>query len=183
MRSRPGVVFLVLLVLAACAPGRPAPPAAGLTDAEYLRALRLMVPVGGVAPGGVANTYAARRGDRPHEALDIFARRGTPVLAAAEGEILRVTSNALGGNTIYATDRGRRFVFYYAHLDRYHRRAKPGQRIAAGDVIGYVGTTGNAPRDLPHLHFQVMRMAAGPRWWEGPPTNPHSYLVRPGTPR
>jgi murein DD-endopeptidase MepM/ murein hydrolase activator NlpD len=74
-------------------------------------------------------------------------------------------------------------VFYYAHLDRYHRRAKVGARIAPGDVIGYVGTTGNAPRDLPHLHLQVMRMIDGPRWWEGPPVNPHPYLARPGKAR
>jgi peptidoglycan LD-endopeptidase LytH len=171
---------LALLWVAACAPGRGPSATAGMTDSEFLRAQRLMVPVDGIAPSRVSDTYAARRGDRGHEALDIMARRGTPVLAAVAGEIVRVSSNALGGNTIYATDVERRFVYYYAHLDRYHRRAKVGARVAPGDVIGYVGTTGNAPRDLPHLHFQVMRMAAGPRWWEGPPINPHPYLARPG---
>lgn len=171
------------VAVAACGPSRPSAPTSRQTDAEYLRALRMMVPVDGVAPSRVADTYAARRGDRRHDALDIFARRGTEVVASVRGEILRVSSNALGGNTIYAVDEGRRFVFYYAHLDRYHRRAKVGARIAPGDVIGYVGTTGNAPRDLPHLHFQVMRMVAGPRWWEGPPVNPHPYLARPGKAR
>jgi len=173
----------VLVAVAACGPSRPSAPTSRLTDAEYLRRLNLMVPVDGVAPSRVADTYNARRGERGHDALDIFARRGTEVVASVRGEILRVSSNALGGNTIYAVDEGRRFVFYYAHLDRYHRRAKVGTRIAPGDVIGYVGTTGNAPRDLPHLHFQVMRMVAGPRWWEGPPVNPHPYLARPGKAR
>lgn len=175
--------FALLVVTAACSSGRPGAPTSRMTDAEYLRALQLMVPVDGVAPSRVADTYTARRGERAHDALDIFARRGTEVVASVRGEILRVSSNALGGNTIYTVDEGRRFVFYYAHLDRYHRRAKVGARIAPGDVIGYVGTTGNAPRDLPHLHFQVMRMIAGPRWWEGPPVNPHPYLARPGKAR
>jgi murein DD-endopeptidase MepM/ murein hydrolase activator NlpD len=180
--ARRGVVAL-LVGLAACTPGRPGAPTSRMTDAEYLRALNIMVPVVGVTPGRVDDTFGARRGARGHEALDIFARRGTPVVAAVAGEIRRVSSNALGGNTIYAVDEGRRFVFYYAHLDRYHRRAKVGARIAPGDVIGYVGTTGNAPRDLPHLHLQVMRMIDGPRWWEGPPVNPHPYLARPGKAR
>jgi peptidoglycan LD-endopeptidase LytH len=179
-----GFLVLLLSALGACAPRGPSAPTAGMTDAEYLRALRIMVPVAGVAPRDVPDTYSARRdGGRAHNALDIMARRGTPVLAAVEGEILRVTENALGGNTIYAVDRGRRFVFYYAHLDRYHRRARVGARVSPGDVIGYVGSTGNAPRDLPHLHFQVMRYAAGARWWDGPPLNSHPYLARPGVPR
>ncbi len=154
-----------------------------MTDSEYLRAARLMVPVHGVAPREVADSYAARRGDRAHEALDIFAPRGTPVVAAVDAEVRRVSENALGGRTVYLVDRGGRFVLYYAHLDRYHRRARVGARVASGDVIGYVGSTGNAPPNLPHLHFQLLRVIPGSRWWEGPPVNPHSYLARPGKAR
>jgi murein DD-endopeptidase MepM/ murein hydrolase activator NlpD len=154
-----------------------------MTDAEYLRAERLMVPVHGVAPRQVADTYAARRGERSHAALDIFARRGTPVVAAAAGEIRRVGENPLGGRTVYVVDRAGRFVYYYAHLQRYDRRTKEGVRVAPGDVIGYVGSTGNASRDLPHLHFQVMRLGSGARWWDGTPVNPHPYLARPGKAR
>ncbi len=154
-----------------------------MTDAEYLRAARLMVPVDGVHPRDVTDTYAARRGERAHLALDIMARRGTPVLAAMDAEIRRVSESALGGRTLYLVDRGGRFVLYYAHLDRYHSRSKEGARVAPGDVIGYVGSTGNAPPDLPHLHFQLMRIAPGARWWDGPPVNPHPYLARPGQAR
>jgi len=143
----------------------------------------MMVPVAGVAPNGVQDIFGARRGDRAHEAIDILASRGTPVLAAVDGVILRVATNGLGGNAIYATDPRRRFVYYYAHLDRYAGRPKAGDRIAQGTVIGYVGTTGNAPSDLPHLHFQLMRLIDGSRWWEGPPVNPFGYFVRTGKPR
>jgi murein DD-endopeptidase MepM/ murein hydrolase activator NlpD len=174
---------LWLVSAAACAPGGSRASTAAMTDSEYLRAARLMVPVHGVAPREVADTYAARRGERAHAALDIMAKRGTPVVAAVDAEVRRVSENALGGRTVYLVDRGGRFVLYYAHLDRYHRRTTVGQRVAPGDVIGYVGTTGNAPRDLPHLHFQLTRLVAGPRWWDGPPVNPHPYLARPGKAR
>lgn len=175
---------LASVALGAC--GRAATsgvPSPRLTDADYLRALRLMVPVAGTLPDRVPNTYTARRGDRIHEAIDIMAPRGTPVLAAVDGDILRVSSNTLGGKTIYATDRGRRFVYYYAHLDRYASGTREGARVRQGDVIGYVGTTGNAPANAPHLHFQVMRMLDTRRWWEGPPINPHGYFASRGTPR
>jgi murein DD-endopeptidase MepM/ murein hydrolase activator NlpD len=109
-----------------------------------------------------------------------MAPKGTPVLAAVDGEILRVTTNELGGKTIYATDLGRRFVYYYAHLDRYEGRTKPGAIIRQGAVLGYVGTTGNAPKNAPHLHFQVMRMIGGRQWWEGPPVNPYGMFARAG---
>jgi murein DD-endopeptidase MepM/ murein hydrolase activator NlpD len=143
----------------------------------------MMVPVAGTKPDRLSNTFAARRGSdgaREHLAIDILAPKGTPVLAAVDGEILRVTSNALGGKTIYATDRARRFVYYYAHLDRYASRAKVGARVKQGTVIGYVGTTGNAPKNVPHLHFQVMRMIGGRQWWEGPPVNPYGSFVLAG---
>lgn len=149
-------------------------------DEAALVARELMVPVDGVTPGRVANNYAASRGDRTHAALDIMASRGTPVVAADGGTVWRVRSNALGGLTIYVIDDEERFVYYYAHLDRYAEGLREGQRVARGDLLGYVGTTGNAPRNAPHLHFQVMRYRGNGRWWDGDPLNPHPYLSRPG---
>jgi murein DD-endopeptidase MepM/ murein hydrolase activator NlpD len=177
--------FIAVIAIGACmrAPetGAPSPK---LSDPDYLRALRLMVPVAGTKPERLSNTFYAPRGTagaRDHLAIDIMAPKGTPVLAAVDGEILRVTTNALGGKTIYATDPGRRFVYYYAHLDRYEGRTKPGARVKQGMVLGYVGTTGNAPKNAPHLHFQVMRMIGGRQWWEGPPVNPFGMFARAGT--
>jgi murein DD-endopeptidase MepM/ murein hydrolase activator NlpD len=179
-----GVCAVVLTLAAACARA-PAPslPAPKLSDRDYLRALQPMVPVAGVRVAKVEDNYNGMRGERGHDAIDIPAPRGTPVLAAVDGEILRVASNTLGGKTIYATDRAHRFVYYYAHLDRYAERTKVGARVRQGDVIGYVGTTGNAPKDIPHLHFQVMRMIDSRRWWEGAPLNPYGAFVHNGVAR
>lgn len=175
------------LALCACA-GRSesTTPSPKLSDPDYLRALRMMVPVAGTKPERLQNTFDGKRGDggaRDHLAIDILAPKGTPIVAAVDGEILRVTSNELGGKTIYATDRTRHFVFYYAHLDRYASRTKVGAEVKQGTVIGYVGTTGNAPKNVPHLHFQVMRMISGRQWWEGPPVNPYGLFVRAGSPQ
>jgi murein DD-endopeptidase MepM/ murein hydrolase activator NlpD len=175
-----------VVALAACGRGPEiGTPSPKLADADYSRALKMMVPVAGTNPERLQNTFTGRRGDngeREHLAIDILAPKGTPIVAAVDGEILRVSSNALGGKTIYATDRARRFVYYYAHLDRYAGRTKVGAQVKQGTVIGYVGTTGNAPKNVPHLHFQVMRMVAGRQWWEGPPVNPYGLFARAGTP-
>jgi len=122
-----------------------------------------------------------RDGGRVHRAVDILAARGTPVLAADSGRVYRMRSNALGGVTIYAVDPGQRFVYYYAHLDHYRPGLAEGDAVAKGDVLGYVGTTGNAPRDVPHLHFQVMRIRDARRWWDGIPVDPRPYFALSGT--
>jgi murein DD-endopeptidase MepM/ murein hydrolase activator NlpD len=159
----------------------PARPRSALGDLDYLRTRRLMVPVDGISPSQVPDSYDARRGGgRRHNALDILAPRGTPVLAADAGRILRLSENSAGGLTIYAVDAEERFVYYYAHLDRYRARLREGEAIEQGDVIGYVGTTGNAPRNTPHLHFQVMRYEDKRRWWDGTPVNPHLFLALEG---
>lgn len=149
-------------------------------DEAALLARELMVPVDGIAPERVSDTYAAGRGERVHGALDIMAPRGTPVVAADGGRVWKVRSNALGGRTIYTIDDEERFVYYYAHLDRYAEGLREGQRIAQGDLLGYVGTTGNAPPNTPHLHFQLMRYKGDGRWWDGIPLDPHRFLARPG---
>lgn len=107
-----------------------------------------------------------------------MAPRGTPVLSADDGQVLKLRTNAAGGTTIYATDPEERLIYYYAHLDRYHRGMREGMKLAKGDTIGFVGTTGNAPKNVPHLHFQVMRMPADRRWWGGEPIDPLPMLVR-----
>jgi murein DD-endopeptidase MepM/ murein hydrolase activator NlpD len=140
-----------------------------------------MVPVSGVRVRDVADTYrAARSGGRQHNATDILAPRGTPVLSADSGRIVKLGTNAAGGTTIYATDPGQRFIFYYAHLDGYHADLTEGAWVAKGQVIGYVGTTGNAPANTPHLHFQAMRSRDVRRWWEGVPMDVRPYLTEDG---
>jgi murein DD-endopeptidase MepM/ murein hydrolase activator NlpD len=114
----------------------------------------ILVPVDGVPSGAVANTWhAPRPGGRRHEGQDIFARRGTPVIAAADGVVVRMGGGALGGNAVYIAGRGRR-TYYYAHLDRYSE-ITTGQIVQRGEVLGYVGNTGNAHSTPPHLHFGV----------------------------
>jgi murein DD-endopeptidase MepM/ murein hydrolase activator NlpD len=143
-----------------------------------------MVPVEGVEPARVPDTFAAARdGERLHHAVDIRAPRGTPVLAADDGSVLSLRTNALGGLTIYAIDGDRRFVYYYAHLDRYRDGLADGMLLAKGDVIGYVGTTGNAPPETPHLHFQVMRWPDDGKYWMGVPLDPRPHFVRRGQQR
>ena len=144
---------------------------------DLLRERGLLVPVKGVAASQIPDSYdAPRDGARVHYAQDILAKRGTPVLAAAEGTILHIGTNALGGNVIWTADPARRFAFYYAHLQKYAKGLHDGQQISRGDVIGYVGTTGNAPPDAPHLHFAVFRLGQEKRWWQGEAVNPYPAL-------
>ena len=152
------------------------------SDLGYLRGRELMVPVAGVRPERVPDSfYDARGSSRLHHAVDILAPRGTPVLAADDGRVLRLRSNAAGGITVYAVDPTERFVYYYAHLDHYRDGLAEGAPLAKGDVIGYVGTTGNAPPDTPHLHFQVMLMGADRnRYWDGVPVDPKPFLALDG---
>ena len=181
--------FIGLVGLAACLPGpvksepvpELTPPAAQLTPEAALAAKALIIPVEGVDPSRVRDSYTAGRGGgRTHDAVDIMAPRGTPVIAADSGTILRLRQNEAGGITIYQLDPDERFVYYYAHLDRYQDGLSEGMKIRQGDVLGYVGTTGNAPKNTPHLHFQVMLYRGRGQYWGGDPINPHPYLTRTG---
>jgi peptidoglycan LD-endopeptidase LytH len=154
------------------------------TAMEMLRERGLLVPVKGISASAIPDSYdAPRDGVRVHNAQDILAKRGTPVLAADDGSILHVGTNALGGKVIWAADQSRRFAFYYAHLDRYAKGLHDGQQLSRGEVIGYVGTTGNSPKDTPHLHFQVVRIVSGMRYSDGPPVNPLPLFTQPGITR
>jgi murein DD-endopeptidase MepM/ murein hydrolase activator NlpD len=144
-----------------------------------------MVPVEGISPEKVPDTYyQARDGVRVHLAQDILAPRGTPILAVMDGKILRMSQNTLGGITVYASDPEGNYVFYYAHLDHYSDAVTVGLEVKQGDVIGFVGTSGNAPPDTPHLHFQAMKMAKGRHdWWNGTPIDVRSFMLIRGETR
>jgi len=178
------LVLTLCTLVAACSGARADARPRPLTDAEFLRSRDLMVPVHGVKRGALRDTYSApRSGGRAHLALDIMARKGTRVVAADDGIILRITRNELGGKVLYLSDPSRRFVYYYAHLDEWKYGLAEGQRVHRGQLLGTVGTTGNAPENAPHLHFQLMRMGAGGRYWSGEPINPIPYLRRTGRER
>ena len=139
----------------------------------------LLFPVPGVESSRLEDSFdAPRDGGRRHGAIDIMAPRGTPVLSVQDGHILRLSKNSNGGITVYAADLNDQFVYYYAHLDRYHPSVYAGRPLLRGDTLGYVGTSGNAPKDTPHLHLQVMRMPADRKFWNGEPINPYPLLVR-----
>ena len=153
-------------------------PLSGSETVNYILSRGLLVPVAGVVASQLRDTFdEGRDAGRVHRALDILAPRGTPVLAADDGRVLRVRQNTLGGNTVYATDPAGRVVYYYAHLDAYQPGLAEGATIARGDVLGTVGTTGNAPKDTPHLHFQVMRMPADGKYWDGDAINPYPLFL------
>jgi peptidoglycan LD-endopeptidase LytH len=153
-------------------------PLSSSETVNYILGRGLLVPVAGVAVSQLQDSFDEGRDEsRVHRALDILAARGTPVLAADDGRVLRVRPNALGGNTVYATDPEGRVVYYYAHLDAYQPGLSEGATISRGDVLGTVGTTGNAPKDTPHLHFQVMRMPADGKYWDGEAINPYPLFL------
>lgn len=136
------------------------------------------MPVQGVAVQSLQDTYADQRsaGARVHEAMDIMAPRGTPVLAVDDGVIAKLFLSQPGGITLYQFDRSGRFAYYYAHLDGYAPGLAEGQRVQRGQLLGYVGSSGNANPDAPHLHFGIFRLDAERRWWTGVPINPYPYL-------
>jgi peptidoglycan LD-endopeptidase LytH len=140
----------------------------------------MIVPVAGVRRDQLYDRWGDPRGGgaRAHVGLDIMAANGTPVLAAADGRIEKLYySNGGGGITIYQRSSDPRWMFYYAHLAAYAPGLREGQRVSAGDHIGYVGDTGNAGAGNDHLHFGITHLNRGERWWQGTPVNPHPVLA------
>jgi len=161
---------------AATVPPAPVSP----TEAGEIVALRardLKLPVEGVDRKDLRNTFADARGSRTHEALDILAPRGTKVRAVEDGRVQKLFTSKAGGLTIYEFDPTQTFAYYYAHLDRYEDGLREGQMVKRGDVIGYVGSTGNASPDAPHLHFAIFRLGPEKQWWKGEPINPFLVLT------
>jgi murein DD-endopeptidase MepM/ murein hydrolase activator NlpD len=147
------------------------------SSAAGLEGRDLEMPVEGVEPDSLTRQFDDPRGaSRRHEALDILAPRHTPVKAVEGGTIARLFHSRAGGITIYQFDPTGQFCYYYAHLERYASGLEEGDSVRKGQVIGYVGTSGNAPDDTPHLHFAIFRLTAEKRWWEGTPVDPYDVL-------
>lgn len=155
-----------------------APPVA-IAEGLVVGPTGLAIPVIGVKPGQLSDTFTQARagGARAHDAIDIMAPAGTPVLAAAPGRVEKLFFSEGGGNTIYVRSDDGRWIYYYAHLQGYARGLREGQRVERGQIIGRVGSTGNANPEGPHLHFAINRMEPGQRWWQGEPINPYPLLA------
>lgn len=154
-------------------------PVVTTADLEELRARALVFPVPAVDPGGVPDTFGDPRYGGAHQALDIAAPHGSPVLAVDDGVVAKLFESVPGGHTMYLFDRDRRFAYYYAHLDGYVADLHETDVVRRGDQIGYVGSSGNAASDSPHLHFAIFKLDTPPRWWHGTPINPHPLFVPP----
>jgi peptidoglycan LD-endopeptidase LytH len=150
--------------------------------AEAVNALmrrNLFIPVEGIKPGDLMDTFNdARAARRRHDAIDIMAPRGTEVLAADDGTIAKLFTSKDGGLTIYQFDPTQTFSYYYAHLDRYVSGLAEHQTIRRGQLLGYVGSTGNAAENAPHLHFAIARLGTDHAWWKGDPINPYPLLAK-----
>lgn len=139
----------------------------------------LIMPVMGATAEDLVDTFKQMRGaSRLHEAIDIRAPRGTPVRAVTDGRVLRLAQHDSGGITLYHLAPDGHTLFYYAHLDRYAADVRAGMAVRQGDVIGYVGDTGNPGPGNYHLHFEVMTAADPQRYWSGRPRNPYPLLLR-----
>lgn len=159
-------------------------PAAIVPPTETIPTMRdpdaprpMIIPVAGVDRGAIRDMFDEVRGNRRHEAIDILAPRGTPVIATDDGVVQKLFTSKPGGLTVYEFDPDQRFCYYYAHLDRYAPGLHEGQVLRRGEVLGYVGTTGNAPKDTPHLHFALIRLDVDRRWWKGTYVNPYPLLA------
>lgn len=138
----------------------------------------LLIPVEGVRPEQLRDTFQASRSEgRVHDAIDIPAARGTPVLAAADGRIVKLFQSVPGGITIYQLGTDNHTIYYYAHLDRYIDGLKEGHFARRGEVIAYVGDTGNAGAGNYHLHFSIATVSDPKRYWDGTNINPYPLLV------
>lgn len=138
---------------------------------------KLMVPVQGIKSAQLTDTFYQPRGEqRQHEALDIMAPTGTPVMAVADGKVVKLFQSKPGGLTVYQFDPSEQFAYYYAHLDRYADGIAEGMEVKRGTVIGYVGVTGNSDPNAPHLHFAVVALTAEKQWWKGTPINPFPLM-------
>ena len=153
------------------------PPRIVVDPIPDLRSRRLDVPVKGIKAGDLISSFDDERGGgRRHEAIDILAARNTPVLAVEDGIVARLFESKAGGLTVYQFDPTYTYIYYYAHLQRYADGMTGGDRIRRGQVVGYVGTSGNAPPSTPHLHFAIFKLTDKKQWWKGTPIDPFLVL-------
>jgi peptidoglycan LD-endopeptidase LytH len=139
---------------------------------------RLRMPIDGIDVETIKGGFFEPRAGHPHEAVDMLSPRNTPVHAVDDGRIAKLFVSKAGGNTIYQFDRTERLVFYYAHLERYAPGIHEGDAVRRGEVIGFVGTSGNAPPDTPHLHFAVFALGPDKHWWDGTAIDPYEVFTR-----
>jgi len=156
----------------------PTPPNASSIDELTGKSLR--VPVDGADIAAWKGQFGDERGGgtRAHEAVDILAPRGTPVHAVEDGTIEKLFVSKQGGITAYQFDPSKHFCYYYAHLERYAPHLREKQAVSRGEVIGYVGTSGNAPANTPHLHFAIFELTPERHWWQGKPIDPWLAFAR-----
>lgn len=174
------IAFNAGVLIGASPEQAPTPPVEPQRPALIVGPGGLAIPVAGIAARQLMDTYTQSRagGARVHNAIDIMAPRGTPVVAAAEGTVEKLYfSQGGGGISAYVRSPDRQWIYYYAHLDAYAPGLREGQQVARGGAIGTVGFTGNANPAGPHLHFAVHRMAAGEDWHEGTAVNPYPLLA------
>ena len=187
-RARPTVAWLGAMSVAvhlACAGAVsaedavaiPTPRPTPVVRTEDIETLgqRLAAPIAGLGPAQIQDTFAQPRGARRHEATDIVAARGTPVLAVDDGVVAKLFTSVPGGLTVYQFSVDGTWSFYYAHLDRYVDGLREGVPVRRGELLGYVGTSGNAGT-TPHLHFAIFKLGSERRWWEGTPIDPYPLL-------
>jgi len=182
---------LLALLLAACGGGAPAPasspapqpvptferPDGRRPQASIAPGASLTIPVRGIRPEQLRDSYEDARTGHVHHAIDIMAPGGSAVVAAADGTILKLRAGGNGGITIYQLDPDGRTLYYYAHLQRYTAGLREGMSVWRGQVIAYVGDTGNAGAGNYHLHFSVGTLANPRRWWESENVNPFPMLA------
>ena len=136
----------------------------------------LGMPVAGVDPRKLHSNFAQMRGDHAHEALDIMAPRGTEVRAVAGGNVVKLFNSKPGGLTVYQFDDSGTWCYYYAHLDGYAQGLKEGMHLRKGELLGYVGSTGDASAAAPHLHLAVFLLGPEKHWWQGTAVDPLPLL-------
>jgi len=184
-----GALFVGILVVVAGGPTsqtvgparsqKSAPSREETREASGAGLSRIGVPIAGVKLADIHDTFnQGRGGGRAHEATDIMKPRGTPVIAVADGTIVKLFNSRHGGLTVYQFDSGQAYCYYYAHLDGYAEGLVEGMTVKRGDPIGYVGSTGNANAAGPHLHFGITRIGPEKHWWGGQPIDPYPILIQ-----
>ena len=159
-------------------PGGTAVPPALAADVDVLGRRHLLLPVQGLRREQLRDSFSEGRAGHLHEAIDIMAARNTPVMAVEDGHLAKLFVSAQGGNTIYQFDPSGTYAYYYAHLERY-ADVHEGDQLRRGQVIGYVGTSGNAPPQSPHLHFAIFRLTPDKQWWKGTALDPYLVFTQP----
>ncbi len=162
---------------ASTSPSPPETSPSPTPQSGFVGTLHLIIPVAGVTKDQLIDTFTdARSEGRVHDAIDIPAPQGTPVLAVADGEIVKLFQSDKGGTTIYQLSSDRQLIYYYAHLQGYRDGLTEGQFVRQGEVIGFVGDTGNAGPGNYHLHFSIAIVSDPKRYWEGTNVNPYPLL-------